>query len=126
LTAFSSGSSTGVRIPLVIKYKRHSPGFVIGFHSPADRGTVETVDELLALDWVRVWETGHQEEDDPNRFEYFCRSSDGVSDLLMVQMKGSYWVVAEVSGDLAEFQRRFPKIALQPASRPDEPTRHHG
>jgi hypothetical protein len=45
---------------------------VTGFHSPADRGTVETVDELLALDWVRVWETGHQEEDDPNRFEYYC------------------------------------------------------
>jgi hypothetical protein len=97
---------------LLIKYKRHSPGFVIGFRSLADRGTVETVDELLALDWVRVWETEHQEEDDPNHFEYFCRSGDGVSDLLMVQMQGSYWVVAEVSGDLAEFRRSFPQIVL--------------
>jgi hypothetical protein len=100
------------RIQLMIEYKRHSPGFVLGFHSPADRGTVETVDELLALDWVKMWETGHQEEDDPNCFEYFCRSGDGVSDLLMVQLQGSYWVVAKVSGDLAEFRERFPQIVL--------------
>jgi hypothetical protein len=85
---------------------------VVGFHTSADLGTVETVDELLALDWVRAWEIGHQEEDDPNRFEYFCRSSDGISDLLMVQMRGSYWVVAQLSGDLEEFRSRLPKLAL--------------
>jgi hypothetical protein len=86
----------------MIKYARHRPAFFEGFDEPTDNGAVVTVDDLLALDWVARW------KDEPE-FQYFCWSPGGSSDLLMIQMKSSYWVIAYLRGDLDDLRARLPE-----------------
>lgn len=91
-----------------IQYRRHRPAYMTGFEQATDEGTVATVDELLELSWVQRWRAGNGPTD---QFKAFCWSPSlgSGSDLLMVQLQDTHWVIGYLAGETREWRAALPQ-----------------